>query len=302
MSQIFISWSGKSSRRIADALRNWLPDLFQQIEVWMSSHDIDAGARWSSELVKRLDKCDFGIICVTKENQNAPWLLFEAGSLAKSTEVAKVVPYLVNLTPADIEFPLAQFQAAESTKSGTLRLVKSINEVTKLKQLPNDRLTRYFERWWPDLEHALNTLVDEKEPDLPSRSDRELLEELLGLVRGNSRGSYVTYGSHNECVRVNSRPFFENGPENIRIGITPTTTVSMFLDNLYFVLNDYDHIPAYEYGITWVLEEVGSGMVFEDLAASYCESRGIEKDNRLLPSVGIIPGSSLRVLRSAGRG
>jgi hypothetical protein len=46
------------------------------------------------------------------ENQVAPWILFEAGALAKTIESTFVVPYLIDLEPPNINRgPLKQFQA-----------------------------------------------------------------------------------------------------------------------------------------------------------------------------------------------
>src|SRR5512137_1653189 len=108
--KVFISWSGERSRKMASALAKWLPDIFQDLETWMSADDIDAGQRWASNLGEQLESTHFGIIALTPENLNTPWLLFEAGSLAKVTNRAKVVPYSLRLSPTDIPFPLAQFQ------------------------------------------------------------------------------------------------------------------------------------------------------------------------------------------------
>src|SRR5438309_2275445 len=54
----------------------------------------------------------------TPENVGAPWVLFEAGALAKSMQGARVIPLLFNLGIGDITGPLAQFQAKKVEKGG----------------------------------------------------------------------------------------------------------------------------------------------------------------------------------------
>src|SRR4051812_21042192 len=108
--QVFISWSGERSRAVGSTLSSWITDIFHDVHPWMSDHNISAGALWGLELSSVLDTSNFGVLCLTRENIEAPWVLFEAGSLAKAATIARVVPYLFDLSPTDIGPPLAQFQ------------------------------------------------------------------------------------------------------------------------------------------------------------------------------------------------
>lgn len=185
--KVFMSWSGERSKAVASALSGWLADVFRDVEPWMSAHNIDAGQRWGHELGEQLGSSNFGILCLTPENLESPWLLFEAGALSKFIGQARVVPYLFQLSTTDVPFPLAQFQGVQATNAGTLDLVKSIN--TSLERpIPDDRLERFFEKWWPDLEKGLELVPTEKEGVTPThRSERALLEEILQTVRNMSR-------------------------------------------------------------------------------------------------------------------
>ncbi len=168
---------------VAVALREWLPDVIQGVEPWMSSADIEAGARWSSRVQDELAASNFGIICVTPENQTAPWLLFEAGAIAKSFDDALVVPYLIELTPAELySGPLTQFQAKCASRQETLEIVRAINGSMRERALPPEKLERTFDRWWPDLERAITQLPLPR--GVPTRRTAEdMLEELLIAVR-----------------------------------------------------------------------------------------------------------------------
>jgi hypothetical protein len=179
---IFISWSGKRAGDVASALKTWIPDVFLDVKTWTSSESIDAGMRWNRELEEKLAATQFGILCLTPENKDAPWILFEAGALAKAVRTARVVPYLLGMTKADLTFPLAQFQAVDADEAGTMSLLLSINSVRK-EQLSHERVARIFERSWPDLKRRLNAIAIPDNPSSPRRSDRELLEEILELTR-----------------------------------------------------------------------------------------------------------------------
>ena len=89
--RVFLSWSGTLSKAIACALAEWLPYVVSPAKPWMSEHDIQAGSLWERELSEHLDATDCGVLLLTKENQDAPWLLFEAGVLSKSSNKRKRV-------------------------------------------------------------------------------------------------------------------------------------------------------------------------------------------------------------------
>lgn len=184
--KVFVSWSGERSRLVARALCDVLPDMVQVADCWISEVDIGAGAQWTEALKESLESCGFGVLCLTPENLNSPWMLFEAGYLAKGISGARIVPYLHDLKPTDVPFPLAQFQAAEATLEGTLKLVHSLNDAAP-SRLPRDQVERVCRHWWSHLEGRLASVpkstpgANVGEPTL--RDDRALLEELVLQVR-----------------------------------------------------------------------------------------------------------------------
>jgi TIR domain-containing protein len=181
--KVFISWSGERSQALAEALRAWLPLVLHFVECWVSQSDIEAGQRWALEVSKELEVSNFGIICITSENISSPWLSFESGALAKSMQQGRVIPLLFNIEFRDISGPLAQFQAKKVDKAGLKDIVNSINRLSE-EAISDARLSQLFEITWPTLEQK----VSEISPNVPTtRHDRpapEILEELVGIVRG----------------------------------------------------------------------------------------------------------------------
>jgi hypothetical protein len=87
--RLFISWSKAKSRQLAVVICDWLPEVIQQVQPWMSDEDVDKGQRWRAKVGAQLNQLDQGILCVTTGNLKEPWLNFEAGALAKSLESSR---------------------------------------------------------------------------------------------------------------------------------------------------------------------------------------------------------------------
>ena len=185
--KVFISWSGERSRAIADVTRRWLPSVLQAVRPYFSPDDVAKGSRWSSEIAKELDSSRVGLLVITPENQEAPWLLFEAGALAKNLDRSKVCPLLFGgMEPTDVKGPLVQFQAAQFSKEEIKRVVKMINGELAEAALSPDVLEGVLEMWWPKLNEQVTQVLegDTESEGEARRSEREILEEVLGLTRG----------------------------------------------------------------------------------------------------------------------
>lgn len=154
--KVFISWSGENSHKIATALHDWLPYIIQAIRPFMSSGDIFKGERWSDVLAKELEDTQFGIICLTPSNIDAPWLNFEAGALSKCIDRSSLSPFLFQVRPNEVEGPLAMFQSTIFAKEDVFNLLTSINQrLESTRRLDLTLLRQTFETWWPRLELAL---------------------------------------------------------------------------------------------------------------------------------------------------
>lgn len=181
--KVFISWSGSRSNAVAQALRDWLPLVVHFVEPWLSEADIAAGERWAQSVAKELESCNFGIICVTRDNVTAPWVLFEAGSLAKSLEGSRVIPLLFDLEFSEIGGPLAQFQAKKADRDGLAETIDSVNHAAK-EPIPDARVKQLFDALWPQLESQLTIIPKHPTTAKPIRPQHEILEELVSSVRG----------------------------------------------------------------------------------------------------------------------
>lgn len=189
--KVFLSWSGHKSHQVALVFRDWLPSVIQSINPYVSSEDIDKGARWSTDIAKELEDSTFGILCVTKENLEAPWLLFEAGALSKMMDKSSVCPFIFDLKRAEVKGPILQFQSTIFEKEDVKKLLVTLNKSCGDAGLKEELLSKTFEVWWPNLKESLNAIKSEKSDNEKDYSEKklnnEMLEEILELSRTNQK-------------------------------------------------------------------------------------------------------------------
>jgi hypothetical protein len=156
--------------------------ILHYADPWLSDKDIDAGERWSVEVGKELEASNFGVICLTRENISAEWILFEAGALSKALQTGSVCPYLLDVEFRDITGPLAQFQAKKAERGQTLELLEAIN-VKSQTPVDSQRLRELFDVLWPKLEERLSSIPTLESSQPAQRSSTNVLEDLVQVVR-----------------------------------------------------------------------------------------------------------------------
>ncbi|MFJ8268517.1 hypothetical protein [Peribacillus asahii] len=181
--KVFLSWSGNESKQLAGIFKEWLPNVLQYVEPYMSAKDISLGERWNNNIIGSLEESVFGLIFVTPSNINAPWINYEAGALSKTFD-SKVVPILYN---ADVmilnEGPLKQFQSAKNLeRESILSLIKSINNSNKDGKLDELRLEKAFEMWWPTLNESIGEIVREDSAEGTAGENEPTEKELLSVI------------------------------------------------------------------------------------------------------------------------
>ncbi len=156
--KVFLSWSGEPSRSLATVLKQWIPNVLQNVRPFMSEEDIGLGRRWSPELSRELDKSALGLVIVTPTNLDAPWLNFEAGAIGKSLDDSRVIPVLFGLAPHEVvKGPLAQFQMRQWSRKTVADIMLTLNGQAP-QPLEEHRLSVLVDHWWPDLEAQVSAL------------------------------------------------------------------------------------------------------------------------------------------------
>ncbi len=183
--KIFISWSGNRSRAVAEILRDWTKCVIQASRPWLSTRDIDRGALWFSEINDQLKDTSVGIICLTQENKGRPWLLFESGALAKGLSSNRVCTLLIDLHPADLEDPLAQFNHTYPERESMWSLVRTLNSCLAGNALDERILEQIYATYWEQFNQKFKAALKDNPPTekVEPRSEKTLLGEILENTR-----------------------------------------------------------------------------------------------------------------------
>lgn len=225
---VFLSWSGERSKRVANMLSDWLSCVIQTCRPWVSTRDIDRGALWFSEINDKLQSTSIGVICLTKENINRPWILFEAGALAKGLNGSRVCTLLIDLKPGEITDPLAQFNHTLPEKCSIYQLVKTLNNSLATGGLNETVLEKVFETYWPQFEIEFNQIISstqsngiestqkQSSPDLMFSSIMEMLQTMNGRLRRLEKESSFEF-ANGRYFKASKENIFKNKALDILI-------------------------------------------------------------------------------------
>ena len=140
-------------------MKIWLTEIFPKgVEVRVST-DIEKGAIWRNELETFLSNSRAGLLCITPEALESPWVNFEAGFLARSISAGQLAAarpagqlftFLLGATASDLKGPLADFQSTDaSDERDTERLVKALLSLISLEESAREALIKDWNVLWP---------------------------------------------------------------------------------------------------------------------------------------------------------
>jgi len=149
--------------------------------------DIEKGSLWFNDLNDQLKDTPVGIICLTRDNADARWILFEAGALAKGLTTSRVCTLLIDFEHSELKRPLSEFNGTRPTKEDMFKLVETINSALAEKALPRETLDVVFDKFWSDfkdkVDSALASSAGSASSRAPRRSAEDKVEEILETVR-----------------------------------------------------------------------------------------------------------------------
>jgi TIR domain len=181
--KVFISWSGDLSRQLAEAIREWLPNVLQFVKPYFTPSDLEKGARWDNEISKELGQSSIGIFAMTEESLTSPWIMFEAGAISTVVEKARAVR-LFSVSRRQTWWDLSQAFRQQHLTVEVRQLLTTINNAAPEEVAVAEKtLDASFNKWWSDLEQAVQAISAAQPPTEPQRSVEDLLEEAVSNTR-----------------------------------------------------------------------------------------------------------------------
>lgn len=185
--KVFLSWSGEASGQIARELAEWIPMILQSVRIFLSPIDIEKGSRWGADISRELGEANYGLACLTRDNLNAPWLVFEAGALSK-LQSGRVATLLFGVSPTEVKQPLSMFQATKFEEGEFLQLLSDINKAAG-GTLSDEKLRQLFTYTWEERREKIQLVIDglaARAGAVPAPTPtvtETMLSELLSLTR-----------------------------------------------------------------------------------------------------------------------
>jgi hypothetical protein len=232
---VFLSWSQPVAAEIATHLKPFLEDVLGTATIFMSQA-MEGGTRWSMEIPQRLESCNAGLVLVTQENSQEPWLHFEAGALSKQIEESRVVPLLCGSTVGDIQgTPLSLFQAKNLDHDDFLSVCVAFGNAFAVGE---EAVRRRFEKSWPDLEAAVAKVKGAAQPkgqialaDLMAVLERVAAQ--VASIENNVRpsGALAAYSGNPFATRANTIGGLLAASESQGLPITFKGVLAQLLEN-----------------------------------------------------------------------
>jgi len=145
--KIFISWSKPLSKVLAHEIKYIINEVFDnKIDIFMSDYSISMGDQWFPKIRDALQSSHLGIIVLTEENDNQPWLMFESGALASTVPIIPIY-----YGDRKVESPIKAYQSmTDFSKSDLPFFLKSISDHLGF-DIGMIHFENYVDKEWPKI-------------------------------------------------------------------------------------------------------------------------------------------------------
>ncbi len=196
--KLFLSWSKDESKQYANVFKEELPTLFPNTEIFMSDTDISMGSFSIPTIMQELENSTYGILFITPDNKDEPWINFEAGALSKGLSDMHVTP--IGFRGIEMEYLSSPIKNYQGFLFEELKFKKTMNEINRLTDtpLPKKTFDVLLNSVWESLSDKIEKITDDYKIDKKSKEDpvegklNLILSELTKMNR-NKNKKYTIY-------------------------------------------------------------------------------------------------------------
>jgi hypothetical protein len=186
--KLFISWSGPVSQQIAEVLHWWLKLILPSVKPFITTSDLDKGARWQTKIAGELEESNYGLACLTADSLDSQWLAFEAGALSKHLDGRVATVLFGGITASDVRYPLGMFQATVFEREDVRRLIGHIDgAVEEQHQRGAAQLDAVFPKFWPELKQQIEGILKDAAAAgaaaPPAPDTVAMMQEMMAMLR-----------------------------------------------------------------------------------------------------------------------
>lgn len=157
------------------------------------------------------------------------------------------------------------------------------------------------EELFPNIENAVRSQLTSSEivnelTEIVSRKASERMEDEVASVLASVADKTLETIKEESFITIDSRPLVGEDGQIWQIPYNQYSTVSDLLDNLWYLLNEYN-IPSMQFGTLWALRDNKTKKVFKEMGRTWAGRHGQRIDTRSLSDVGLIPGMKLEAIK-----
>ncbi len=116
----------------------------------------------------------------------------------------------------------------------------------------------------------------------------ETIRQIINELRRSTVGEIEA-----SALRFDARPLMGKTAPVWEEIYNEDTPVDSWLNRVAWRLEPF---PPYSYGTVWLLKDVSSGKIYDDIGSTWAKKQGMGQDNRLLNEVGIRGGMNFEVI------
>lgn len=168
-----------------------------------------------------------------------------------------------------------------------------------VEAMQQNRTAQDENKLYSDIQRTIQTTLLSKDiiaslTTTVSANASQKVKDEVEIILKNAAEKTLEKIKEKSFLEVDTRPLIKEFGAILNMPYSEYPTIKDFLDVVFFHITI--EVPPYTYGETWLLKDVESGKIYDDIGLKWAKRFGIKADVRSLKEVGILPGMKLEVI------